>query len=230
MNDKELENAGASAVLTWALDKYGDKIALASSFGAEDVVLIDMMVKINTSPRIFTLDTGRLHQETYDVMDAVRDKYGIKIEVMCPNTAALENMVSSKGFNLFYQSIENRKQCCGVRKMEPLKRVLSGLDAWITGLRRQQAVTRTAVKNIEMDESNKIVKVNPLVDWSEQQVWDYIKANDVPYNKLHDKGYPSIGCEPCTRAIKAGEDLRAGRWWWESPEQKECGLHVKKMA
>lgn len=230
MNDKELENAGASAVLTWALDKYGDKIALASSFGAEDVVLIDMMVKINTSPRIFTLDTGRLHQETYDVMDAVRDKYGIKIEVMCPNTAALEHMVSSKGFNLFYQSIENRKQCCGVRKIEPLKRVLSGLDAWITGLRREQAVTRTAVKNIEMDESNKIVKVNPLVDWSEQQVWDYIKANDVPYNKLHDKGYPSIGCEPCTRAIKAGEDLRAGRWWWESPEQKECGLHVKKMA
>ncbi|HEX21744.1 MAG TPA: phosphoadenylyl-sulfate reductase [Actinobacteria bacterium] len=227
---KELENASASEILTWAFDKFGDKIALASSFGLEDVALIDMMVKINKGPRVFTLDTGRLNQETYDVMDAVRDKYGINIEVFCPDTEALEAMVREKGLNFFYDSIENRKQCCGVRKIKPLKRALGELDAWITGLRRQQAVTRSAVKSVEFDESNQLVKINPLVEWSEEQVRDYVKENNVPYNKLHDQGFPSIGCEPCTRAVKAGEDVRAGRWWWETPEQKECGLHVKKGA
>jgi len=230
MDDMELKNASAGEILAWALDKYGEKIALASSFGAEDVALIDMMIKIDSSARVFTLDTGRLNQETYDVMDAIRDKYGLKIEVFCPDTEELEEMVRGKGFNLFYESVANRKQCCGVRKIKPLKRELKELDAWITGLRRQQAVTRSAVKNVEFDESNQVVKVNPLVDWSEEQVWDYIKANNVPYNKLHDKGFPSIGCEPCTRAVKPGEDVRAGRWWWETPEQKECGLHVKKEA
>ncbi len=226
---EELESKSASEVLKWALATYHPRIALASSFGAEDVVLIDMMVKINPKARIFTLDTGRLNQETYEVMDRIREKYRIKLEVMFPKADAVEPMVRAKGMNLFYDSIENRKECCGVRKVEPLNRALRDLDAWITGLRRQQSVTRTAVAKVEIDEAhNKIVKVNPLTDWTSEQVWDYIKKNGVPYNKLHDAGYPSIGCAPCTRAVKPGEDERAGRWWWENPESKECGLHVKK--
>ena len=226
---QEFETKGAEEVLRWALQTYHPRIALASSFGAEDVVLIDMMVKINPNARIFTLDTGRLNQETYDVMDRIREKYRIKIEVMFPKSDAVEQMVRAKGMNLFYDSIENRKECCGVRKVEPLNRALWDLDAWITGLRRQQSVTRTQVSKVEIDEAhNKMVKVNPLTDWTGDQVWDYIKKNGVPYNKLHDMGYPSIGCAPCTRAVKPGEDERAGRWWWENPETKECGLHVRK--
>ena len=226
---QEFETKGAEEVLRWALQTYHPRIALASSFGAEDVVLIDMMVKINPNARIFTLDTGRLNQETYDVMDRIREKYRIKIEVMFPKSDAVEQMVRAKGMNLFYDSIENRKECCGVRKVEPLNRALRDLDAWITGLRRQQSVTRTQVSKVEIDEAhNKMVKVNPLTDWTGDQVWDYIKKNGVPYNKLHDMGYPSIGCAPCTRAVKPGEDERAGRWWWENPETKECGLHVRK--
>lgn len=215
-------------VLAWALEEYGDKIALASSFGAEDVILIDMIHKIDPRARIFTLDTGRLNQETYDVMDSVRKKYGVHIEVLHPDTEKVEKMSEEHGFNLFYDSIEKRKLCCGVRKMEPLKRALSGLDAWITGLRSEQSVTRVAMKKVERDEGNNMIKVNPLMDWTEEQAWDYIRNNDVPYNALHDQGFPSIGCAPCTRSVKKTEDFRAGRWWWETPEQKECGLHVKK--
>ncbi len=226
---QEFENKGAEEVLEWALSTYHPRIALASSFGAEDVVVIDMLVKINPKARIFTLDTGRLNQETYDVMDRVREKYGISLEVMFPNREAVEAMVREKGMNLFYDSIENRKECCGVRKVEPLNRELKGLDAWITGLRREQSVTRTKVSKVETDEAhNNMVKVNPLADWNRDQVWDYIRKNGVPCNKLHDAGYPSIGCAPCTRAIKPGEPERAGRWWWEDPASKECGLHVKK--
>lgn len=226
----QFESMNEQEVLSWGLKTYGDKIALASSFGAEDVVLVDLLFKLNPRARIFTLDTGRLNQETYDVMDAIRDKYGIRIEVFHPQAEKVEKMTEEYGFNLFYNSIDDRKLCCNVRKMEPLKRALSGLDAWITGLRREQAVTRTDVMKVERDRSNGLIKLNPLVEWTEEQIWDYIKANDVPYNALHDRGFPSIGCEPCTRAVKQGEDLRAGRWWWETPEQKECGLHVKKMA
>lgn len=226
---QEFESKSPEEVLKWAFQTFHPRIALASSFGAEDVVLIDMMVKINPEARIFTLDTGRLNQETYEVMDRIREKYRIKIEVMFPKSETVEAMVREKGMNLFYDSIDNRKECCGVRKVEPLNRALKSLDAWITGLRRQQSVTRTDVPKVEIDEShNKMVKVNPIVDWSRDQVWDYIRKNGVPYNKLHDMGYPSIGCVPCTRAIKPGEDERAGRWWWENPETKECGLHVKK--
>lgn len=226
---KELEGKNAEEVLCWAFEAYHPRIALASSFGAEDVVLIDMMAKINPNARVFTLDTGRLNQETYDVMDRVREKYGIKVEVMFPKAETVEAMVREKGMNLFYDSIENRKECCGIRKVEPLNRALRDLDAWITGLRRQQSVTRTAVAKVEQDEAhNNMVKINPLADWTRDQVGDYIKRHDVPYNKLHDLGYPSIGCAPCTRAVKPGEDERAGRWWWEQPESKECGLHVKK--
>jgi phosphoadenosine phosphosulfate reductase len=223
---EQFEGRSAQDVLGWAMETYGDKIALACSFGAEDMVLVDMMSRLNSKPVIFTLDTGRLHQETYDVMDKAREKYDIEFKVMFPRTEAVEQMERP---NLFYRSIGLRKRCCEVRKMEPLRRAFSELDAWITGLRREQAVTRGGVLKIETDNKN-LIKVNPLVDWSEEDVWTYIKENDVPYNALHDQNFPSIGCAPCTRAVKPGEDVRAGRWWWESPEQKECGLHVKEKA
>lgn len=215
-------------VLEWALSEFGSNIALAWS-GAEDVAVVDMMVKINPKARIFTLDTGRLNPETYDVIDKVRDKYGIELEVMFPDSKAVEDMVREKGVNLFYQSVENRKLCCKTRKVQPLRRQLATLEAWVTGLRADQAVTRSALKKVEIDEAfGGIIKVNPLAGWSHEDVWNYIRANDVPYNELHDKGYPSIGCAPCTRVVEEGEDIRAGRWWWESPETKECGLHVKE--
>lgn len=223
---KPFEKKTTQEILAWSLNEFHPHIALASSFGAEDVVLIDLMTKIEPKARIFTLDTGRLPQETYDLMDKVREKYKIQIETYFPDAAAVEKMVNAKGYNLFYQSVENRKECCGIRKVEPLKRALRGLKAWITGLRREQSVTRMGVAKVEIDNTRGgIYKINPLADWTRQQVWDYIKKNGVPYNKLHDKGYLSIGCNPCTRAVKPGEDERAGRWWWERPDQKECGLH-----
>ena len=225
----ELESKSAEELIQWALTTFGDRVTLASSFGAEDVVLIDMLAAVNPKARIFTLDTGRLNQETYDVMDQIREKYGVTIEVMFPDATAVEQMVRERGLNLFYHSIENRKRCCGVRKVEPLNRALANLDAWITGLRRDQVVTRASVKKAELDENHRgIVKLNPLADWTWTQVWEYVKRHKVPYNMLHDQGYPSIGCAPCTRAVKPGEDGRAGRWWWEQPDQKECGLHVKQ--
>jgi phosphoadenosine phosphosulfate reductase len=200
---------------------------MASSFGAEDVVVIDMMMKINPKSRIFTLDTGRLNQETYDVMDEIRKKYDINIEVMFPDQNEVEQMVRVNGLNLFYNSAGNRKLCCGIRKVHPLNRMLSTLDGWITGLRADQTEVRLKANKIEIDEQhNGIIKINPIIEWTWEQTWNYIKKNNIPYNKLHDNGYPSIGCEPCTRAIKPGEPLRAGRWWWESDSQKECGLHA----
>jgi len=237
---EDLETKSAEEVVKWALEKYGDKIALASSFGAEDMVLTDIILKINSRPmlrsdspkaRIFTLDTGRLPQETYEVMEKTREKYKAKIEVYFPDTSSVEKMIEEHGPNLFYKSVDLRHLCCKVRKIEPLNRAFSGLSAWICGLRKEQAVTRAGVKKIEIDESHGgIIKINPLADWTEKDIWNYIKKKDVPYNSLHDKGYPSIGCAPCTRAIKPGEDVRAGRWWWEKPEQKECGLHSKKQG
>lgn len=225
----DLEGKTAQEVLKWADEAFGNKVALASSFGAEDVVLIDMWVEINPNARIFTLDTGRLPQETYNVIDEIRQRYKINIEFYFPDTKKTEEMLNKYGPNLFYESVDLRKLCCNVRKVEPLNRALSKLDAWVCGLRREQSVTRTQVKKLEIDEAhNGIVKINPLADWAEKQVWDYIKQNNVPYNALHDKNYPSIGCAPCTRAVKPGEDIRAGRWWWENPETKECGLHCQR--
>lgn len=227
---KEVENKTAEEILKWVLKTYGGKVALASSFGLEDVALIDMMVKIDPDPQVFTLDTGRLPQETYLLMEKIREKYDLKIKVYYPNTQRVEEIVSSYGPNLFYQSLDLRKLCCEVRKVEPLKRALTGLSAWITGLRREQGTTRTKLKKTEIDQTNGgLLKINPLADWAEAQVWSYVKENKVPYNPLHEQGYPSIGCEPCTRAIKPGEDIRAGRWWWENPEEKECGLHEKPV-
>jgi phosphoadenosine phosphosulfate reductase len=223
-----LEKLSPEAVLEWALDKFSPDIALASSFQAEESVLIDMMHRIRGGNfRIFTLDTGRLNQETYDCMDAIRQRYGVKVEVYFPDALKVQGMVRAHGLNLFYNSVELRKLCCGIRKVEPLNRALKELDAWMTGLRREQAVTRAEVCKVELDKDHgNIFKINPLVDWRHDQVWHYIRKNHVPYNRLHNQGYPSIGCAPCTRAVKPGEDLRAGRWWWENPDTKECGLHA----
>ena len=226
---KEFETKSAQDLLEWSFDTFGKKIALASSFGAEDVVLIDMMTKINKSDtRVFTLDTGRLNEETYTVMDSIRKRYDINVEVLFPNFIEVEDMVNTKGLNLMYNSIENRKLCCEIRKVNPLNRALKQLDGWITGLRREQAISRIDINKIEVDEShNKIIKINPLSDWTSDMVWNYIRKNDVPYNRLHDEGYPSIGCAPCTRKVQHGDDPRSGRWWWEEKNHKECGLHLK---
>jgi phosphoadenosine phosphosulfate reductase len=214
-------------VLEYFLNQHKGKIALASSLGAEDQVLTHMICNIDKSAKIFTLDTGRLFPETYDLIDKTNKQYGISIEVYFPNALQVEDMVKTKGINLFFDSIENRKQCCNVRKIEPLKRAFKGLDVWICGLRKDQSITRFYSKMVEWDEANGLVKINPLINWTEQQVWDYIKTNNIPFNVLHEKNFPSIGCQPCTRAIEKGEDVRAGRWWWEQPEQKECGLHKR---
>ncbi len=203
-----------------------DRIALASSLGAEDQVLTHMIHAIKPDARIFVLDTGRFHQETYDLMATTMKRYHMRYEILFPEAPDVEEMGSLYGPNLFYDSVEHRKRCCNARKVKPLRRILSTLDVWITGLRKEQAVTRGAIDKVEWDEGNGLVKLNPLADWSEKDVWEYIRKHDVPYNKLHDQGYPSIGCAPCTRAVLPGEDVRAGRWWWETPEQKEFGLHV----
>jgi phosphoadenosine phosphosulfate reductase len=226
------EPLDARAVLGLALEAIGpDRLALASSFGAEDMVILDMLAGLTARPRVFTLDTGRLPQATYDLMDAARRRYGIEVEVVFPDRVAVEAMVRERGLNLFYDSLEARRTCCGIRKVEPLGRALVGLGGWITGLRRDQVSTRATTPKIAGDEGHGgIWKVAPLADWSEDQVWAYIRAGNVPYNALHDQGYRSIGCEPCTRAVAEGEDPRAGRWWWERPDERECGIHFDPIS
>ena len=222
----KLGGKSAEEIVRWAGEAFGRDIKFANSFGAEDVVMMDIIARISPQIRVFTLDTGRLNDETYEVMEATRFKYpDIPIEVMFPDASKVEALTREKGFFSFRDSVELRKECCGIRKVQPLKRALSDAAAWMTGLRRDQSITRTDTPAIEWDEGNAMVKVNPIIEWSNDDVWAYIKANKIPYNKLHDKGFPSIGCAPCTRAIKPGEDIRAGRWWWENPEFKECGLH-----
>lgn len=218
----------AEEVLKNALALFGNKITFATSLGAEDQVITYMLSKTDKSANIITLDTGRVFPETYDLLHRTVNRYGIAIKSYYPDTTQVEEMVNTKGINLFYESIENRKLCCHIRKIVPLRRALQGMDAWITGLRREQSVTRTDLKIVEWDAANGLIKINPLLEWSESHVWDFIKLNNIPYNKLHDQGFPSIGCQPCTRAIEKGEDLRAGRWWWEMPDSKECGLHGGK--
>ena len=222
------KNAPPQELLSWVLTEYKGEIALSSSFSIEDQVLTDMICKIDPSTRIFTLDTGRLFPETYTLIEKTKQKYNIDIEKFFPNYTDVENMVNRHGINLFYKSVECRKLCCNVRKIEPLKRAFTGLKVWICGLRQEQSITRYGLKPIEWDGNNNLIKISPLAIWTEQDVWEYIRQNNVPYNELHDHGFPSIGCQPCTRAIKAGEDIRAGRWWWETPENKECGLHKRK--
>lgn len=200
--------------------------ALASSLAAEDMVLTDMILRAGLPISIFTLETGRLHAETLAVVTRIKETYGYDIALYRPQPEAVEQYVLQNGLNAFYVSVEMRKECCRIRKVLPLKSALAGNKAWLTGQRRSQSRTRVALDVQEFDETHGVAKFNPLADWSEADVWHYIRSNNVPYNLLHDKGYPSIGCEPCTRAILPGEDVRAGRWWWENPESKECGLHV----
>ncbi len=225
--NKKFQNSNAQEIIEYFIKIYKQKVALSSSLGVEDQVLTDMILKLDKNANIFTLDTGRLHPETYDVMDATNLKYKIKMNVYFPLNEEIEKLYQKQGINGHFDSIENRKNCCNIRKMEPLKRALKPLEVWITGLRASQSITRTSIPIVEYDSNFDLIKVNPLISWSEEDVWDYVKVNSVPYNKLHDNAYPSIGCAPCTRAVKAGEDIRAGRWWWENPEHKECGLHIK---
>jgi phosphoadenosine phosphosulfate reductase len=198
----------------------------ASSLAAEDMVLTDMILRAKLPITIFTLETGRLHKETLGVLDRIKETYGYDVVLYRPQAEAVDAYVKQNGLNAFYESVEMRKECCRIRKVEPLKRALAGNTAWVTGQRRAQSATRAELHVQEQDEAHGMIKFNPLADWSEQDVWHYIRSNAVPYNTLHDKGYPSIGCEPCTRAIQPDEDVRAGRWWWENADSKECGLHV----
>jgi len=200
---------------------------LATSYGAEDMVLMDLIAKFAPQIGIFTLDTGRLPKETYDLMQQAKSHYQLEVEVYYPDTLSIEQFVTHNGPNAFYDSVDLRKQCCGIRKVAPLNRALAGKKAWLTGMRRSQSVTRNELPVSEWDADHELQKFSPLTDWSNGEVWKYIRAFDVPFNELHDQGYASIGCAPCTRAITPGEDIRAGRWWWENPETKECGLHVK---
>ncbi len=212
-------------ILSSIAGEHGKQVAFSTSFGAEDQVITHMLSMIGNSIDIFTLDTGRMFQETYDTMDVTVKKYGISIALVFPARDQIEQMVGEKGINLFYDSVENRRQCCNIRKTIPLKRALAGHLVWVTGLRRHQSVTRHTEAMISWSDEYNLIKINPLIDWSEEKVWDYIRTHKVPYNSLHDKNYPSIGCQPCTRAVLSGEPVRAGRWWWEHPENKECGLH-----
>lgn len=220
-----LESRTAEEILAYMFGSYNGKIGFSTSMGLEDQVITHMLTRIDKSAYIFTLDTGRLFPETYDLIDLTSKKYGISIKVFFPDAQQVQEMVNTKGVNLFYESIENRQLCCFVRKLEPLKRAFTGLDAWVSGIRKGQSSTRKDMKVVEWDSKNQLIKVNPLINWTESQVREYINENNVPYNKMHDKGFPSIGCQPCTRAIMEGEDIRAGRWWWENPDTRECGLH-----
>ncbi|HRZ76165.1 MAG TPA: phosphoadenylyl-sulfate reductase [Bacteroidales bacterium] len=226
LNDR-LREHNPEEILQYFLREFPGKVALSSSLGAEDQVLTHMMAGIDTNAFIFTLDTGRQFAESYDLIHRTQERYGIRIKVFFPDHAEVESMVNEHGINLFYQSIENRKLCCHIRKIVPLRRALGGLDAWICGLRKEQSPTRDSVEPVVWDETNGLIKISPLAEWNNEQVWQFIQSNNVPYNPLHDQGFVSIGCQPCTRAILANEDQRAGRWWWEQPETKECGLHKR---
>lgn len=225
--NEELEGKSSLDILDYFISNFDEKIGFATSFGVEDQVITQKLSSLKKKIKIFTLDTGRLFPETYELIDKTINRYKLDIDIYFPDATEVETMVNSKGINLFYESIENRKLCCGVRKIKPLKRALSSLDIWISGLRREQSPTRTDMKLVEWDANNGLIKLNPLIDWTEKDCWDYVKGNNIPYNTLHDKGFLSIGCQPCTRAIEEGEDVRAGRWWWEDPDSKECGLHKR---
>lgn len=222
-----VQTASAPAVVDWALTAFRGRIAYACSFGAEGMVLIDMLARHPFRPRVLTIDTGRLPQETHELIQAVRDRYQFVVDVYAPDTTAVQELVTLRGPNAFYRGVLERRECCHVRKVEPLGRALRGVDAWLTGLRREQAPTRAHIRKVEPDGRRPgVLKIMPLADWTSSDVWAYIRAHDVPYNELHDAGYRSIGCAPCTRPIAAHEDERAGRWWWEHDEPKECGLHL----
>ena len=223
----ELKINNAIALLQHIGNEHSPAV-FANSLGAEDMVLTDLIAKHAPSIGIFSLDTGRLPQETYDLLKQIPNYYGTKVQVYFPDRHALEAFVTDHGPNAFYDSAELRKTCCQIRKVEPLQRALAGKEAWLTGLRREQAPTRQNLGASEWDADNKLHKFNPLIEWTQIDVWSYIREFNVPYNMLHDRSYPSIGCAPCTRAVAAGHDIRSGRWWWEDPLSKECGLHKRK--
>lgn len=217
----------AEATLRWAYENF-HRVAIVVSFQAESSVIIDLASRINADLHVLTLDTGRLPQETHDMFDSVRERYGIEVQVIAPDPDDVKQMVRAHGSNLFYTSVEERRLCCEIRKSRPLDRALRGYDAWITGVRREQAATRANAEVVAIDHDHGgITKVAPLAAWTKAQVWDYIREHELPYHRLYDRGYTSIGCAPCTRATNPGEDERAGRWWWEIDGVKECGLHWK---
>lgn len=224
LNEQSKELA-AEDIIRLAVKEFASRLTFASSLGEEDQVITHMISLLAPQTTIFTLDTGRLFPETYDLLAKIEKRYSRNVQIYFPDAKAVEQMVSQKGINLFYESIENRKLCCSLRKVEPLKRALKNADAWMCGLRREQSATRSDIQIFEYDAVNEKIKINPLVNWTLAQVRDFIKVNQVDVNPLHAKGFVSIGCAPCTRAIKPGEDIRAGRWWWEQADQKECGLH-----
>lgn len=223
--EKKYRHASAEEIIDKAIELYGDNLAFATSLAWEDQAVTKLILEKTKNVKIFTLDTGRLSQETYDTIDATEKYFGIKIIKLFPDNKQVEEMINIKGVNSFYESIENRKECCNIRKTLPMQKFLSDKSAWITGLRREQSVTRFGMKKIEWDEKNGIVKFNPIADWTENETIEFVKKTKIPYNSLQDIGFRSLGCLPCTKAVGENDDLRAGRWWWESPESKECGLH-----
>ncbi len=224
--NRELEGASPLEILTWAADQFGEDVTLASAMGLEAQVLTHLIAKHDLPISVFTLDTGRLFDETYALIAETEARFGIRIKMFAPRHEDVEELVNAGGTNLFRQSLESRKQCCTVRKVYPLSRALEGKKAWMAGLRRDQSVTRNDLRVVDWDDAHGLVKINPMLEWTEREVWNYIHENDVPYNLLLNRGFASIGCAPCTRAIRPGEDIRAGRWWWEEAENKECGIHL----
>ncbi len=223
---ERFEGSSADELVVWAAGEFGDGFAVASSLGAEDIVLLDVIRQTGVSARVFTLDTGRLPEETHTLLDAVRSEFGIVVEVVAPDAAELAELVQAQGTNGFRQSVDARRRCCDVRKVRPLGRALESATAWATGMRRDQGASRGRIAKVEFDLLNGgKLKLNPLADWSRAEIWERIRTRNLPYNALHDAGYPSVGCAPCTRAVAPGEDERAGRWWWESGSARECGLH-----
>lgn len=223
---ERLKGLAAERIIQVITEEWGQKAVLSTSFGIEDQVLTHMVAHAGAKIDVFTLETGRLFPETYYVWNRTLEYYKIKIKTYYPQAALVEEMVTQKGPSSFYESVENRKECCYIRKIEPLRRAIKGYHIWITGIRAEQSPNRESMDFVEWDAENQIIKIHPLFAWSLQEVEDYIKKHHIPYNPLHDKGYPSIGCQPCTRAIREGEDFRAGRWWWEDKSKKECGLHI----
>lgn len=223
---QEIEGLSAAEIIQYVQQRYGTEAVFSTSFGIEDQVLTHLIAQSGRRISLFTLETGRLFPETYYVWNRTLEKYKLPIKAYYPDTKAVEQMVTEKGPSSFYESVENRKECCHIRKIEPLRRAIHGFKIWITGIRADQSANREDMENVEWDAANNIIKIHPLFHWTLEEVEAFLKKNGIPYNPLHDKGFPSIGCQPCTRAVRKGEDFRSGRWWWEDKSKKECGLHV----
>lgn len=226
--NKELNNKSPQEILTWCYQQYNpNKIKLSTSFGVEGCALIHMLVNLKIKPKVFTIDTGRNFQETYNLWQEIVTRFHVEIETYFPDPADITELTSYRGPNLFYANVENRKRCCYVRKVKPLLNALAGVDVWISGVRSEQSESRADLDPLTWDEKHQLIKISPLLDWTEVNVWEYVRNNDVPYNKLHDQGYPTIGCAPCSRPVRPVEEQRSGRWWWEMEEPKECGIHFE---